>query len=458
MAFALFTATKCGDAKKVDQLLSQSPDNLFYIDYRGRSALHLAVEHGHYNVVETLIGHGIYLAQQDRAGFTALHVAAELGHDVIVTRLLLANPKELLRCDWTCLRLAIINGHAIIVRRLLTANIELLKANDKNDGSALFLAVEHGQEEVVAVLVESVKSKLGFADYLFFKALGDRYDHIANQILDQNPHLVATVEAAMSALYVAAYFGSAAVVKQLLAAKPHLLDVACDSKIVSDLVTKNGFNAIIPVTERFSSSHRGMSILHFAASVGHEEVVTEMLAVKPTLATQQDTEGRTALHLAAENGQTKIVDALLTHWPELNNVRKWNGETAVHSALDWCQDQDLGLQDEEKPVDEGMVKLMLTRNPELARNNVVDCCGNTILHRVFEYRERTRFVLFSEDLMRMVWEMNPAALRVANLEGKTPLDVAVEHFNDFAIELVRPKRGRPANNKNGSGENKRGRK
>lgn len=53
-------------------------------DLEGRSALHLAAEHGYIEVCDALLTHKAFINSKSRIGFTALHMAAMNGYTLLV--------------------------------------------------------------------------------------------------------------------------------------------------------------------------------------------------------------------------------------------------------------------------------------------------------------------------------------------------------------------------------------
>lgn len=92
----MFAAVEDGDVKMIEQFLAQHPKKPFLpkifraTDYRKRTVLHVAVEHGDHEIVDALTRkRGIKLDAKDCGGFTVLHLAVESGYDKIVARLFL---------------------------------------------------------------------------------------------------------------------------------------------------------------------------------------------------------------------------------------------------------------------------------------------------------------------------------------------------------------------------------
>jgi ankyrin repeat protein len=57
-------------------------------DLEGRSALHLAAEHGYINVCDALLEHKAFINSKSRIGYTALHMAAQNGYTMLVKSLI----------------------------------------------------------------------------------------------------------------------------------------------------------------------------------------------------------------------------------------------------------------------------------------------------------------------------------------------------------------------------------
>lgn len=65
-------------------LLSRSAELLHSADRYGKTGLHIAATHGHYQMVEVLLGQGAEINATDKNGWTPLHCAARAGHlDVV---------------------------------------------------------------------------------------------------------------------------------------------------------------------------------------------------------------------------------------------------------------------------------------------------------------------------------------------------------------------------------------
>lgn len=134
--------------------------------------LHLAAENGHRTSVLRLLELDIHIHSQDRAGRTALHLAVQNSHEEVVHLLLstlqsFRNRNAELR--WTteqltafvntqdefgqtALHLAAAGRQDAIVKMLLRTDIDL-ELEDSNGYKALHLAGLHGSDSIVELLV-----------------------------------------------------------------------------------------------------------------------------------------------------------------------------------------------------------------------------------------------------------------------------------------------------------------
>lgn len=309
----LFAAIECGDTKKVEHLFSQlAPEDIpKMLDYRNRTAMHLAVEHGHDDVVDVLLNHSgiINLAAIDGGGFTALHLAAELGHDKIVAKLLQKSPELAhgkTRTGLSCLHLAAIRGQVAVVQVLLAIANFLVPVQDDKRRLALHFAVEYGHKKIVEMFMESAKSEWSFRKSMFHAAIRSGHDAIASELLAQDPNLIDAVDYSYSPLHLAANYGREAIVAQIFAQRTPRL---------------------APVGGRY-----GMSPLHFASQYGYDAVVAELLVEQPHLIDVPNENERSVLHLAARGGHDTIVQQLLAHRPQLIESKDSFGGTVLHSA------------------------------------------------------------------------------------------------------------------------------
>ncbi|KAE8379588.1 ankyrin repeat-containing domain protein [Aspergillus bertholletiae] len=81
-------AAATGDVASIEQEYQKNQTALTVRDSNNRTALHLAVLHGHLKAVELLLDYGVAWCSKDHQGQTALHLAAQLSSPTIVETLL----------------------------------------------------------------------------------------------------------------------------------------------------------------------------------------------------------------------------------------------------------------------------------------------------------------------------------------------------------------------------------
>eukprot|EP00262_Sarcandra_glabra_P014640 TRINITY_DN431_c0_g2_i1.p1 TRINITY_DN431_c0_g2~~TRINITY_DN431_c0_g2_i1.p1 ORF type:complete len:584 (+),score=83.75 TRINITY_DN431_c0_g2_i1:178-1929(+) len=125
----------------------------------GETALYIAAEKGHLDVVNELLKHSSKetVSRKNRLGFDALHIAACEGRHAIVQVLLNHDPglsKTLTPSNATPLISASTRGHIEVVRELLSKDSSLLEISRSNGKNALHLAARRGHVEIVNALLE----------------------------------------------------------------------------------------------------------------------------------------------------------------------------------------------------------------------------------------------------------------------------------------------------------------
>ncbi|RWW64487.1 hypothetical protein BHE74_00028273 [Ensete ventricosum] len=186
-------------------------------------------------------------------------------------------------------------------------------------------------------------------------------------------------------------------------------------------------------------AHLSDSPLHIAASLGHSDLVREILAVNPELAHGRNRAGLSALHLAAAQGHLPVVKELLQH--------------AAAARLCLATDND-GFMPAHTAALQGrldVLTVLLDACPESARAvtsqdekdellNSGDAKGNTILHLAVARKQLQTVKLL------LGWRGIEA--NATNMRGDTVLDVLLDspcqHGDLLLGELIRAAGGRTA--------------
>lgn len=275
-----------GGSRHIVKKLLQKKAKAILQDQSGRTALHIAAEKGHKEVVELLLkeaGADI----PDNNGRTALHIAAEKGYVEVVELLLNESGPDIPDNNGkTALHIAAEKGYMEVVELLLkgtNANIR-----DNNGNTALHIAAEKGYIEVVKLLLKETGADIpdNNGKTALHIAAGKGYIEVVELQLGKGANVNAKGEKfEHSALTAAAAQGYLGVVEQLL-------------KAMADVNAKQYYE--------------GRAALQAAAGGGHLNVVERLLTAKadPNAAGAQDS-GRTALQAAAEGGYLEIVELLI---------------------------------------------------------------------------------------------------------------------------------------------------
>jgi ankyrin repeat protein len=279
----LFKAAWQGDEGLVSRLLGTDPELLETTNNRGDLPLTAAAQHGQLGVVKLLVQRGANVNALGRLLRTALHQAANNGHGEMAAFLLQhgAQVSSMDANDRTPLSLACRKGHLGVVRLLqqhLGAH-NLLQRLEDRDGwgmTALHHAAKKGHEEVVAFLLEQGADA-------------------SSRSTQRN-----------TALSLAYKHGRLGVVSLLLR---HMGQAGLEAR-----------------------GRDGGTVLHWAASKGHEEMLAWLLS-QGAQADTTDSDGITPLMYAAKGGHVGVVRMLLKHMEgqgvELTDVK---GRTALHHA------------------------------------------------------------------------------------------------------------------------------
>jgi len=155
----------------------------------------------------------------------------------------------------------------------------------------------------------------------------------------------------------------------------------------------------------------GTICLHHAASNDQSEMC-EFLISKGCPANSTDKLGRTPLMDAAEIGSIAVIDVLVENGADVNAEDREN-----HTALSYCID----FVSKKEPKFFEAAVLLVTKfkaNPNYAGK----FANRTLLHCAAAQGKL--------ELVKQLVEVNKAALRVYDNEGKTPLNYAMEHKHE----------------------------
>ncbi|KAI6170524.1 Suppressor of tumorigenicity 14 protein-like protein [Aphelenchoides bicaudatus] len=298
------------------------------------SALHLTAYNGNVECVRILLDKKADINHQDNYGETALHIASEHGNYDVAKALInkdpsLGNATDKLKA--TSLHMAAFNGHCDIVSLLLDngAGVNALARFTNDDStaspsvSALYLAAENGYTKCIKVLLDK-GADINHQDFLGRTPL-----HIASQeghydvvktLIKKNPQLVnITNKDHRTPLHYAAFNEHCNIVKLLL-------EKGAD------------VNAVSKFSEDDSTDSPSVSALYLAAQNGQVKCVRILLNKKANI-NHKTHEGFTALHIASQEGNYDVVKLLVDSGADIE-IKTINGKTALDLAIESDEKND----------------------------------------------------------------------------------------------------------------------
>ncbi|KAG5253123.1 hypothetical protein OIU77_017633 [Salix suchowensis] len=248
-------ADNLGEAAELALLFSKQ-------NQAGETALYVASERGHVDIVKELIKYydsGL-ASLRARNGYDAFHIAAKQGDLEIVEVLLGVNPDLLLTFDssnTTALHSAASQGHVEVVKFLLEKGSALAMIAKSNGKTALHSAARNGHLEIL-------------------KALLSIEPGLANKI-DQK---------GQTALHMAVKGQNVELVQELIKADPSLTNMV---------------------------DNQGNSALHIASRKGRDQIVRKLLDIKGINKTIVNRSRETAFDTAEKTGHSGIASILEEH-------------------------------------------------------------------------------------------------------------------------------------------------
>lgn len=281
-----FPAAVEGDVDRMAALLDAGA-NPNATDEEGRTPLIRAAANGHRGVVELLVGAGADVETQNMQGQTALMYASQ-------------------------------NGHREVVEYLLDAGADpAIRAAD--GATALFFAAAFGRPEIAALLLQrgsdpGIRTIHEQTPLMAAAFVGDSGSTLL--LLDAGGDPGATDEDGRSAFSYAIMRGQFSVARMLVeaGADPDLIDVSGFTLLMS-AVANDSADAVAFLLDQAGADvdgrhESGVTALHFAAVLGHLEMIDTLLAhgANPNAAT---VDGQTPLMAAASKGMADAAVLLI---------------------------------------------------------------------------------------------------------------------------------------------------
>ena len=342
---ALLEAVTAGNNEAVEFLLQLETVNIDHTNEEGKTALMLASERGHEDIVLSLLIAGANVNIEDNKGWTALMIGSKHNHISIIHMLLQANANPQLKTSdgSNAVMIASGNGNYEVVELLISKGVDY-KYQREDGVNAFMMACRNGHTQIVELLLKvkvdpNVQKEDG--KNAFMLACLNGHTQIVELLLKEKVDPNVQDKDGWNAFVLACQNGHTQIVELLLKVKvnPNVQD-------------KDGWNAFMSACQN-----------------GHTQIV-ELLLKEQVDLNAPDKDGRNAFMLACQNGHTQVVELLLKEQVDPNVQEKdgWNafmlacqnGHTQIVELLLKEQvDPNVQSQSSINPFISGLTPLMI---------------------------------------------------------------------------------------------------
>ena len=306
------------DVDGVQRALSENKLTKDSLSKEGNTALHVCSRHGAVRCLELLVSAAINPidARRESDGGTPLMYASQ-------------------------------NGHPACVEALLAYGAEV-NAQQAEGSAALHYASRHGHDECLSLLLAAdgcdadlARTTDGVTPLMVAANFGNA--ECLEQLVRAKADPARRSAARLSAMDLACRHGHAAVVRALLRAKAPFEESVQELGGTCPLHVAAAGGHVACVRELCAAGAQpgkarvdGSTPLHYAAVSGHAEVV-RLLCASGASASARRADLATALHLAAQGGHTPCVELLLANGADVNAAVPMSGLVDRSTALDLAQ-------------------------------------------------------------------------------------------------------------------------
>ena len=337
----LFFAAYCGHTDIVRYLVGLPEVDLNHQISKNHTALHLAVQEKHADMVQVLIDAGADIETTNDEGRSPLHLASCLG-ELIIVKMLVEAGADVRATDagrYTCLNLAACFGHTSTVRYLV--GLQEVDLHNHDICNALHLAVQEKHADMVQVLIDAgadieTKNDEGRSPLLLASSLGDLT--IVTKLVKAGADVRDTDAERHTCLIFAACFGHTDVVRYLVSLpEVDLNHQGSNNQTALYLSVREKHSDVVQVlidagADIETKNDEGCSPLLEAIFLGELTIVTKLVKAGADVRAA-DAERNTCLHLAAYHGHTDAVRYLVC-FPEVDlNHQSCYNSTALHLAV-----------------------------------------------------------------------------------------------------------------------------
>nr|KAG5693975.1 hypothetical protein BaRGS_002273 [Batillaria attramentaria] len=416
------TVSLCAVCASAHQLaLENVSKHNAYTDMTGKgslTALYLAAQNGHAEIVKILLEAGACPEIGSQLGWTPLHLASDKGHEEVVDLLLRCHPTvdiPLANVLYTPLHLASRQGHRGVVDRLLASGASPL-ARTCQGHTPLHVACLFGRGEVLDSLIKATPN-LDMTDYYGSTPLDHACEcgdaDVVRKLIERGATLDFTPGTSTS-LHKAANRGHSDVLIVLGQITNQLDVVDSGQKTALQRACEEGQNKAVETliglgarTDVVTSD--GKTLLHTACRLDAAPVDLVQTLLEHGLDTEARTSsGDTALHLASNSysDDASVVIKLLEHGAVVDVVNN-DGETPVFMSCKRCRLEELNA----------LIK-------QGANVNIAATDGTTPLHKAC--------ACYYKSIVQRLLEAG-ADKELKDMEGRTPLMKACNARKQFLI-------------------------
>ena len=338
-----------GGHDELVRLLIEKGSNIEHRDKKGFTPLILAATSGYTKIVQILIDHNADIeAQSERTKDTALSAAAQGGRYEVVEILLKngANKEHRNLSDYTPLSLAASGGYVSVIKLLLENNVEINSRTGSKLGiSPLMLAAMNGHTQAVKLLLDmgsdiNAQIETNRNTALTLACFQGKAD-VVNLLLERKANIEHRAKTGLTPLMEAASGGYESVGRVLIdkgadvnappvpVSKDTALTIAADKGHAkfAQLLIENG--GIIDARNK-----KGFTPLWLACNSGHLDVCQQLVSHGAN-ADIEDLKRISCLMAAFRKGHVKIVKYMVKH------VKQYPSDTDCMKYIATLSDKDL---------------------------------------------------------------------------------------------------------------------
>ena len=317
-ASSLFLAAQMGDLDALNALLNDDDVNVNEeIGKNNATALLVAVQHGHINVVKRLVSAGANVNHYMKNGGTALIIASQFGRVDVVDLLIRAGADidQYAFNHCTALLSAVNFGHLDVVRALLFANATVVNKILSSGHTAISIAKLRGYKAMTAEL------QIDYARCIVSKRLLENFTTATLRDFLKEEHQLRFLEKMLM------FEGTKQCLLVAILSDPEYMQIFCN------FLRYDAFGQIIIVEliNKLRCSD-GDTLIHIAAAVGCVELIN-LIAARGYNINIRNNAGASAIFLAVQFNRVSVVRELIRLGVDIDTPMS-HSITPLHLAVD----------------------------------------------------------------------------------------------------------------------------